>query len=91
MAVAVTMLDLTTTQFLTGLLEPVVLSDGLIGLFKAVVYGSIIGLAGCMRGMQTGDDASAVGSATTSAVVTGIILIVLANAIIDWAAAVLQV
>ena len=90
MAVAVTMLDLTTTQFLTGLLEPVVLSDGLIGLFKAVVYGSIIGLAGCMRGMQTGDDASAVGSATTSAVVTGIILIVLANAIIDWGAAVLQ-
>jgi phospholipid/cholesterol/gamma-HCH transport system permease protein len=90
MAVAVTMLDLTTTQFLTGLLEPVVLSDALIGLFKAVVYGAIIGLAGCMRGMQTGDDASAVGSATTSAVVTGIILIVLANAIIDWAAAVLQ-
>jgi phospholipid/cholesterol/gamma-HCH transport system permease protein len=90
MAVAVTMLDLTTTQFLTGLLEPVVLSDALIGLFKAVVYGGIIGLAGCMRGMQTGDDASAVGSATTSAVVTGIILIVLANAIIDWAAAVLQ-
>jgi phospholipid/cholesterol/gamma-HCH transport system permease protein len=91
MAVAVSMLDLTATQFLTGLLEPVVLSDALIGIFKAVVYGSIIGLAGCMRGMQTGDDASAVGQATTSAVVTGIILIVLANAVIDWAAAVLQV
>jgi phospholipid/cholesterol/gamma-HCH transport system permease protein len=44
-----------------------------------------------MRGLQTGNDASAVGTATTSAVVTGIILIVLANAIIDWAAAVLQV
>ena len=90
MAVAVTMFDLTTAQFLTGLLEPVVLSDGLIGLGKAVVYGGIIGLAGCMRGLQTGDDASAVGQATTSAVVTGIILIVLANAIIDWIAAVLQ-
>jgi len=90
MAVAVTMFNLTTTQFLTGLLEPVVLSDALVGIGKAVVYGSIIGLAGCMRGLQTGDDASAVGRATTSAVVTGIILIVLANAIIDWAAAVLQ-
>jgi phospholipid/cholesterol/gamma-HCH transport system permease protein len=43
-----------------------------------------------MRGLQTGDDASAVGQATTSAVVTGIILIVFANAVIDWAAAVLQ-
>jgi phospholipid/cholesterol/gamma-HCH transport system permease protein len=90
MSVAVTMLDLSTTQFLTGLLEPVVLSDALVGLFKAVVYGAIIGLAGCMRGLQTGDDASAVGQATTSAVVTGIILIVFANAVIDWAAAVLQ-
>jgi ABC-type transport system involved in resistance to organic solvents, permease component len=91
MGVAVTMLDLTTTQFLTGLLEPVVLSDALVGIFKAVVYGGIIGLAGCMRGLQTGDDASAVGQATTSAVVTGILLIVFANAVIDWAAAVLQV
>ena len=91
MGVATTMLDLSATQFLTGLLEPVVLSDALLGIFKAVVYGAIIGLAGCMRGLQTGNDASAVGSATTSAVVTGIILIVLANAVIDWAAAVLQV
>lgn len=91
MGVAVTMLDLSVTQFLTGLLEPVVLSDALVGLFKAVVYGGIIGLAGCMRGLQTGNDASAVGEATTSAVVTGILLIVLANAIIDWAAAILQV
>lgn len=89
LTVAVAMLDLTVTQFMTGLLEPVVLADGLIGVIKAVVFGGIIGLAGCMRGMQTGDDASAVGTATTSAVVTGIILIVLANAIIDWAAAIL--
>jgi phospholipid/cholesterol/gamma-HCH transport system permease protein len=91
LGVAVTMLDLTATQFMTGLLEPVVLADGLIGIVKAVVYGAIIGLAGCMRGMQTGDDASAVGDATTSAVVTGILLIVLANAVIDWMAAVLQI
>jgi phospholipid/cholesterol/gamma-HCH transport system permease protein len=91
LSVATTMLDLSTTQFFTGLLEPVVLSDALVGIVKSVVYGSIIGIAGCMRGMQTGNDASAVGQATTSAVVTGIILIVLANAVIDWAAAVLQV
>lgn len=89
MSVAVVMLDLSTTQFVTGLLEPVVLADGLVGIYKALVFGAIIGLAGCLRGMQTGDDASAVGNSTTSAVVTGIIFIVLANAIIDWAAAIL--
>lgn len=89
MSVAVVLLDLSSTQFITGLLEPVVLADALVGLLKAFVFGALIGLAGCMRGMQTGDDASAVGTSTTSAVVTGIILIVLANAIIDWAAAIL--
>lgn len=91
LSVAVTMLDISTVQFLTGLLTPVTLADGLVGIFKGGVYGVIIGLAGCWRGLETGNDASAVGNATTSAVVTGIILIVLANAIIDWAAAMLQI
>jgi phospholipid/cholesterol/gamma-HCH transport system permease protein len=57
---------------------------------KAVVFGLIIGLSGCMKGMQTGSDASAVGRAATSAVVTGITLIIAANAVIDWLAALLE-
>ena len=90
MVVAISMLDLNVTQFTTGLLEPVTLNDALLGLIKASVFGAIVGLAGCMRGMQTGKDASAVGAATTSAVVTAITLIILANAFIDWLAAVIQ-
>jgi phospholipid/cholesterol/gamma-HCH transport system permease protein len=43
-----------------------------------------------MKGMQTGSDASAVGRAATSAVVTGITLIIAANAVIDWLAALLE-
>jgi phospholipid/cholesterol/gamma-HCH transport system permease protein len=84
--VAVTVLDLTVIQFLTGLLAPVRLSDALLGVFKGSVFGLIIGIAGCMRGMQTGSDAGAVGRSATSAVVTGITLIIMANAIIDWIA-----
>ncbi|MEZ4700296.1 MAG: ABC transporter permease [Rhodothermales bacterium] len=91
MLVSETMLDVTTTQFLTGLLEPLTMTDALLGIFKGTVFGAIIGLAGCLRGLQTGNDASAVGEATTSAVVTGITLIILANACIDWAAAVLEI
>jgi phospholipid/cholesterol/gamma-HCH transport system permease protein len=91
MIVAITLLDLSPTQFIGGLLTPVVLSDGLIGVFKGVVFGLTIGLAGCMRGLQAGNDAGAVGKATTSAVVTSITLIILANAVIDWAAAMLGV
>jgi phospholipid/cholesterol/gamma-HCH transport system permease protein len=89
--VSVLMLDLTPTQFIGGLLTPIVLSDGLLGIFKGTVYGLIIGMAGCMRGLQAGNDASAVGRAATSAVVTGITLIILANAVIDMVAALIGV
>lgn len=91
MIVAVTMLDLSTTQFIGGLLTPVTLADGLLGVFKGTVFGLTIGLSGCMRGLQTGNDAGAVGKATTSAVVTGITLIILTNAVIDWVAALLGI
>jgi len=89
--VAISMLDVTSAQFFTGLLTPITLADAVLGVVKAVVFGAIIGLAGCLRGLQTGNDATAVGDAATSAVVTGITLIVAANAVIDWLAAVLDV
>jgi phospholipid/cholesterol/gamma-HCH transport system permease protein len=89
--VSVTLLDLTPTQFIGGLLTPVTLADGLLGVFKGTVFGLIIGVAGCMRGMQTGSDAGAVGRAATSAVVTGITLIIVANAVIDWLSALVGV
>jgi phospholipid/cholesterol/gamma-HCH transport system permease protein len=91
MFVAVTLLDLTPTQFMGGLLSAVTMSDGLLGVFKATVFGLVIGLAGCMKGLQTGSDAGAVGRSATSAVVIGITLVILANAVIDWLAALLQV
>jgi phospholipid/cholesterol/gamma-HCH transport system permease protein len=91
MLVSVTMLDLTPTQFMGGLLTAVTLSDGLLGIFKGTVFGLIIGLSGCMKGMQTGSDAGAVGRSATSAVVMGITLIIVANTVVDWLAAVLQI
>jgi phospholipid/cholesterol/gamma-HCH transport system permease protein len=91
MLVAVAMLDIGVTQFIGGLLTPVTLADGLLGVFKGTVFGLIIGTAGCLRGLQTGNDAGSVGKAATSAVVTGITLIIVANAVIDWLAAVLNI
>jgi phospholipid/cholesterol/gamma-HCH transport system permease protein len=91
MFVAVTLLDLSPAQFAGGLLSAVTLPDALLGVFKATIFGVIIGLAGCMKGLQTGSDAGAVGRAATSAVVMGITLIILANAVVDWLAALLQI
>lgn len=89
--VAVSLLDLTPTQFMGGLLAVVTLSDAMLGVFKGGVFGLIIGFAGCMKGLQTGSDAGAVGRSATSAVVLGITLIIVANALIDWLAVLLQI
>jgi phospholipid/cholesterol/gamma-HCH transport system permease protein len=91
MIVAVGLLDLTPTQFVGGLLSVVTLSDAVLGVFKGGVFGLIIGMAGCMKGLQTGSDAGAVGRSATSAVVLGITLIIVANALIDWLAVLVQV
>jgi phospholipid/cholesterol/gamma-HCH transport system permease protein len=91
MGVSLALLDLTPTQFVHGLLAAVQLSDTLLGVFKATIYGAIIGMAGCMKGLRTGSDAGAVGRSATSAVVVGITLIILANAVVDWLAALLQI
>jgi len=91
MLVAITLLDLTPTQFMGGMLSVVTFSDGALGVFKGAIFGVIIGLAGCMKGLQTGSDAGAVGRSATSAVVIGITLIIVANAVIDWLAVLVQI
>jgi phospholipid/cholesterol/gamma-HCH transport system permease protein len=55
--------------------------DILIGTAKGVVFGILVAGVGCLRGMQTGKGPSAVGASTTRAVVSGILLIILADAL----------
>jgi phospholipid/cholesterol/gamma-HCH transport system permease protein len=80
--VSVAFFDTPLTQYLHRTAEAVKLSDFFVGLFKCGVFGVLIALAGCLRGMQCGRSASAVGDAATSAVVTGIVFIVIADSII---------
>ena len=56
------------------------LVDFATGLVKACAYGVIVAVSGCLRGMQSGRSAAAVGEAATSAVVTGIVFIVVCSA-----------
>lgn len=91
MLVSATLLDLSFKQFMSGLLSAVTLSDAIFGVFKGTLYGLIVAVAGCMKGLQGGSDASAVGRAATSAVVLGITVIILANAVVDWLAALLDI
>jgi phospholipid/cholesterol/gamma-HCH transport system permease protein len=51
------------------------------GLIKSLVFGVLIGVAGCMCGLRADRSAAGVGRAATSAVVTAIFLIVVADAL----------
>ena len=57
------------------------LSDINTGLIKAAAYGLLIGLAGCLRGLQADRSAVGVGVAATRAVVTAILLIIVSDSI----------
>ncbi len=80
--VSVGMLDITLMEYYTKTVEGIRFQDFWVGLFQSSVFGVLVALAGCLRGMQCGRSASGVGLAATSAVVTGIVSIVVATAII---------
>jgi phospholipid/cholesterol/gamma-HCH transport system permease protein len=80
--VGVSMLDISTTQYINQTINAMNLYHFFIGIVHALVFGVLVALAGCLRGIQCGRSASAVGEATTSAVVTSIVAIVIATAII---------
>jgi len=82
MIVGVSMLDLGFMEYYNETLSILTLTDFSIGVFMGAVFGILVSLSGCLRGMQCGRSASAVGEATTSAVVTGIVSIVVATATI---------
>jgi phospholipid/cholesterol/gamma-HCH transport system permease protein len=52
------------------------------GLIKGAIFGTLVALSGCLRGMQCGRSSAAVGFATTSAVVTAIVAIVVSDALL---------
>ena len=47
------------------------------GILKSLVFAILIAGIGCFRGLQASSDTQGVGRATTSAVVSGIFLVVL--------------
>jgi phospholipid/cholesterol/gamma-HCH transport system permease protein len=75
--VGIGMFDLTPTQYLLQTSGALGLNDFAIGLVKSSFFGILVAFSGCLRGIQCGRSASAVGSAATSAVVMAIVLIVL--------------
>jgi phospholipid/cholesterol/gamma-HCH transport system permease protein len=81
MVIAMTLLSIPPTAYWVEMQTIVDLSDVMVGVIKGASFGLIIGLAGCLRGLQAERSAAGVGNAATSAVVTALLLLVVCDAI----------
>ena len=80
--VGVGLLDISPIHYFNETEAALSLMQFLPGLVKAVVFGVMVALSGCLRGMQCKRSASAVGEAATSAVVTAIVAIIVSDALL---------
>ena len=81
MIVGVTGMDLTVNTYLTQSIKTIKVFDIITSLIKAAVFAALIAGIGCQRGFQVRSGAQDVGKYTTSAVVSAIFLIVVADSI----------
>ena len=77
--VCVYLLGIDPTYLWYNMLRYTSTSDVTIGLIKAIVYGGIVALIGCYKGLSCGEGAEGVGRATTEAVVYSSITILISN------------
>jgi len=76
------MLGISWTEYINQTQSAVTLWDFIGGFIKACVFGYLVAVAGCLKGIQCGRSALAVGQATTAAVVTAIVYIIVADALL---------
>jgi len=74
--------DISAPLYLNQSLAMLSLADFLLGVFKSLVFAVLIGLIGCHYGLSCGRNAQAVGQATTRAVVSIIVALVVSDALI---------
>jgi phospholipid/cholesterol/gamma-HCH transport system permease protein len=85
------LLKISLVQYWNQTLGSMGLTDIVIGVVKCSIFGVIVALTGCQRGMKCENNAAAVGNAATSAVVLAITWIVGSDAIIDVLIEVLKI
>lgn len=81
LTVAFFKLNIPAIGFWVTLQSSVHLTDVIVGVIKGVVYGSLVAVAGTLRGLQSERSPYGVGRATTSAVVTSIAAVITADAL----------
>lgn len=72
------------TVFLDSIRNFMEVWDVLTALFKSVVFGGLVAIIGCSWGLTTTGGAKGVGQSTTTAVVTALLAIFIANFFLSW-------
>ena len=83
-AVGVGMLNIPAEEYWTYSMNALNMDNFLVGLFHGLVFGIIISICGCYYGVYCGRNADSVGKATTQAVVSAIVWMIVATGIITW-------
>ena len=73
--------DVTFVLFFSQAFSHLEFIDILPAFFKSILFGTVIGLAGCYRGYTAGRGTESVGVAANSAVVTASLLVIIADMI----------
>lgn len=89
--VGVGMLDLSSAEYIEQTRQAIDINDIILGVVKGAVFGVLVAVTGCMHGLHSGRSASAVGDATTKAVVSGIIAIIIMTAVFAVLSNLLQI
>ncbi len=77
--VGVYLLGIDATYLWANMIKYTSVGDVLIGMIKAVIFGGVVAIIGCYKGMFCGEGAQGVGRATTEAVVYASITILISN------------
>lgn len=80
--VGVGFLDLSSSSYFEYSNNALSLKNILVGLLHSVIYGVIISLCGCYEGLNAGRDADSVGRATTGAVVSALVWMIVATGVL---------
>ena len=82
MVVGVFHMGLSSLEFWKQMSDTTRINDLLVGLFTSMVFAVLIALCGCIRRLRCGRSSASVGQATTAAMVSSIICLVIATSII---------
>ncbi|MBR5025584.1 MAG: ABC transporter permease [Victivallales bacterium] len=83
--------NLTYLEFYKQMTSTTTINDVLVGVFTSFVFGILISICGCYQGIKCGRNSTAVGQAATTAVVSSMVCMTIASAIITVLTVILKI